>query len=377
MNGLETQVYSVPDLYDEVFRKLEEQTHTVLTTPEMYSVKKVFLVGSGDSYAACLAVKNAFEKLLQIPVCVVDPFDLVCYEQMKWVGESPLDPLVIAVSNSGRAARVVEAARYMREHNALTIGVTAHADSPLAEVTERLVDISISKSVKAPGCRSYFVILIALYMIAMRMGTVRLKFLMEDRQRCFDGMKEAMDWLRSNLDAVAEAARGYASAFSSTSAAEVIGSGPDQGTAWYTHAKFYEACGLPCVVSNSENWFHLNYFLRDQKNVPVMIFSSSGNEAESRTKELVTRMCEMGRNFLLVTDCEPDMPLSGRSIMLPAMPFSWLEPVIQWIVPALVASYIAEEKGEVYSRGFEGIWEEGENTFGTVRTKPVRGGENA
>ena len=88
-------------------------------------------------------------------------------------------------------------------------------------------------------------------------------------------------------------------------------------------------------------------------------------------------MCEMGRNFLLVTDCEPDMPLSGRSIMLPAMPFSWLEPVIQWIVPALVASYIAEEKNEVYSRGFTGIWEEGDNTFGTVRTKAIRGGENA
>lgn len=370
MNNLKEQVYSIPDLFNETFKRIEEKTHDIITTPEMYSAKKVFLIGSGDSYAAALAVKNTFEKMLQIPVTVVDPFDLVCYEQMKWVGESPLDPLVIAISNSGYAERTVEAVSWMRAHNALTVGITSNIDSPLSKAVERVVDISIPKAAPAPGCRSFFMILLALYLLALRMGTVRLKFSMEDREKCFNGMKEGMEWLRNNLDEISSVVEGYADSFSNITAAETIGSGPEWGIAWYSHAKWYEACGIPCVYSNSENWFHTNYFLRSVDTVPVTVFSPSGSEAESRTDEILSRMDEMERRYLAITDVEKCV--KGEQITLYKMPFSFLAPFMEWIVPALLTARFAENLGEEYSRGFKGIWHENEDSFSTVNTKAIR-----
>lgn len=370
MNGLKEQVYSIPDLFDEEFKRIEESTHDIITTPEMYSVKKVFLVGSGDSYAAALAVRNTFEKMLQIPVVVADPFDLVCYEQMKWVGESPLDPLVIGISNSGMAERTTEAVSWMRAHNALTVGITSNPESPFGKCVERIIDISIPKSVPAPGCRSFFMILTALYMMALRMGTVRLKFNMEDRQKCFDEMKNGMSWLRDNLDDISSMTEEYASEFKDAKAAEAVGSGPEQGMAWYTHAKWYEACGLPCVYSNSENWFHTDYFLRHVETTPVVVFDPHGAEAETRTDEVLLRMDEMGRKYLAVIDT--DKKIRGRAVKLYKMPFSFLAPYMEWIVSALLCAAWAEQNNEEYSRGFKGIWREGKNSYNTMNTKAVR-----
>ena len=100
-NAMLHQVLSVPELLEEVYPDVEPQVRYVMTTPEIYSVKKVVLTGCGDGYAACLTAKRTFEKFLQIPIEVVEPLSLSRYYQMKWVGESPCDPLVIAFSNSG------------------------------------------------------------------------------------------------------------------------------------------------------------------------------------------------------------------------------------------------------------------------------------
>lgn len=105
-NAMLRQVLSVPELLEQVYPDVEPQVRYVLTTPQIFSVKKVVLTSCGDGYAACLAAKRAFERFLQIPIEVVEPLALSRYYQMKWVGESPCDPLVIAVGNSGQVTRV-------------------------------------------------------------------------------------------------------------------------------------------------------------------------------------------------------------------------------------------------------------------------------
>ncbi|MRN27088.1 SIS domain-containing protein, partial [Romboutsia ilealis] len=154
-NSMLRQVLSVPDLLDEVYPEIEPQVRYVLTTPEIYSIKKVVLTSCGDGYAACLAARRAFESFLQIPVEVEDPLTLSRYYQMRWVGESPCDPLVIAVSNSGQAARVIEAVERMRAHRALTIAITSNADSLLAKAAEKVIVPMIPEFEKSPGVRTY------------------------------------------------------------------------------------------------------------------------------------------------------------------------------------------------------------------------------
>ena len=175
-NAMLRQVLSVPELLEQVYPDVEPQVRYVLTTPQIFSVKKVVLTSCGDGYAACLAAKRAFERFLQIPIEVVEPLALSRYYQMKWVGESPCDPLVIAVSNSGQVTRVVEAVKRMREHNALTVAITSNPESPLGKAAEKVIVPTIPAFESSPGIRSYAVLQMIVYLLAIRMGEVRLKY---------------------------------------------------------------------------------------------------------------------------------------------------------------------------------------------------------
>ena len=81
-------------------------------------------------------------------------------------------------------------------------------------------------------------------------------------------------------------------------------------------------------------------------------------------------MDEMERRYLAITDVEKCV--KGEQITLYKMPFSFLAPFMEWIVPALLTARFAENLGEEYSRGFKGIWHENEDSFSTVNTKAIR-----
>jgi len=348
---------------------VEPQVRYVLTTPQIYSVKKVVLTSCGDGYAACLAAKRAFERFLQIPIEVVDPLSLGRYYQMKWVGESPCDPLVIAVSNSGMVTRVVEAVERMRSHNALTIAVTGNPDSPLGKAAEKHIVPKIPKFESSPGIRSYAVLQMIVYLLAIRMGEVRLKYTMDQANEYRREVREMPGLFLENAEEICARTLEVAKEFKDCTSAEMIGCGADYGTAWYGHEKMYEAAGIPAVHLDSENWFHVNYFLKDVGNTLTMVFASRENEAHSRTQELVERMNQMGRRFVLVTDDE-SLEAPYR-FLTPASDNGLFMAMCGHMVPALVAGYLAAMREEPYSRGFKGIWAESEGVYNTVNSRKV------
>ena len=178
-NAMVRQVESLPQLVRELYPELEEQTRAVLSTPEIYMLKKIVLTGSGDCYAAALAAQNMFETMLGLPVQVVTPVELARYYQMKWVGETPGDPLVIALSHSGKAARVAEAVKRVRRNGSMVLAVTSDPRSALAVNADKVVDLSVPAFERAPGIRTYAAILMTLYLLAIRLGEVRLKITQE------------------------------------------------------------------------------------------------------------------------------------------------------------------------------------------------------
>lgn len=368
-NAMMRQVLSVPGLLEELYPDLEPQVRYALTTPQIYSIKKVILTSCGDGYAACLAAKRAFERFLQRPIEVVDPLSLARYYQMQWVGESPCDPLVIAISNSGQAVRVAEAVTRLREHNALTVAITGDPESPLGKAAEKVIVPTIPAFEGAPGIRSYAVLQMVIYLIAIRLGEVRLKFPMDQANLYRQELKSLPKDFLKNADEVCGLALEVAKQFKDAASVEAIGCGADYGTAWYAHAKMYEAAGIPAVHLDSETWFHINYFVKDVNRTLTFVFAAKGNEAESRTRELVERLNQMGRDFVLVTN---DESLQAKyRFLTPDSDNCLFQSMAAHMVPALVAGYLAAMREEPYSRGFQGIWEEADGMYSTTVSETV------
>ena len=100
-NPMSRQVESLPELMEQQYDDLEPKTRKVLSFQEIYNIQRIVLTGCGDSLAAAMATKHAFEMLTGIPTEVVTAIELGRFYCERHLGIDCRNPLVIAVSNSG------------------------------------------------------------------------------------------------------------------------------------------------------------------------------------------------------------------------------------------------------------------------------------
>ena len=178
-NAMRRQVYSIPELITQQYDLMEPRIREALSFQEIFSLQHIIITGCGDSMAAAMAVKQAFEQLTKMPIEVLPAIDVARFYPAKRCGGAPNDPLVITVSNSGKVSRVKEAIMRMNELGALTLGITSGKTTPLGEVCQKVIDSSIPKFESAPGVRGFLASFEALLLLAIRIGEVKGRYTMD------------------------------------------------------------------------------------------------------------------------------------------------------------------------------------------------------
>lgn len=356
-SALRRQVMSLPQLMRDQYADLEPKTRTVLSTPEIFNIQRIVLTGCGDSYAALMAVKPAFEKYAKIRTEVVTAIDLARDYDKKNLGYAPQSPLVIAVSNSGQVARMGEAIQRVSKHGAFTLAVTGHEESVLGQSAERILKLDIPKFESAPGTRSYMVCVMALYLLAIRIGEVRGRYTMDVASARRKELKALADSLEQALPAMDDTAFEVACQWKDMKAFDFAGSGFEYAAAWFAKAKIYEAIGGYAMSINTEEWLHLNFFMKDPDQIGTMIFAASDNKADSRTSETINYAAQLGRPLSVVTDTErTDIPEGVKVFMIPKAQNMLAEAVYQFAPICLISGYLMAMLGERAGRGCEGPW---------------------
>ena len=356
-NAMRRQVYSLPSLIEEQYRDLEPKTRKVLTTPEIFSVQRIVLTGCGDSHAAAMATKYTFERLTGIPTEVVPAIELARNYDERQLGFAPHNPLVIAVSNSGNVARVGEAIKRVVKHGAFALGITGNENSLLGESASRVLPLSVPQFESAPGTRSYLVSVLALLLMAIRIGEVRGRYTMDQAMAYRNDILRQGVLLEEMLPAMDASMYKLADKWRGMEAFDFIASGSDYAAAFYGHAKVFEAMGKYAMCVNTEEWLHLNFFMRRFDKIGTVVICNSENPALSRTAELVSHSAkDLDRSTLVVSD-ELAFPLNGAEhVAVPKSGFAQTGVLTQFVPLALLAGYIGEMIGEKDGRGCEGNW---------------------
>jgi glucosamine--fructose-6-phosphate aminotransferase (isomerizing) len=351
-------VFSLPELLRGQYADLEPKVRKLFSTPELLSFQKIILSGCGDSFAASMAVLKSFERLTRLPVEVVSAIDLARFYDEKNFGFAPNNPLIIMVSNSGNVARVVEAAQRAAAKGAFVLGITGNPDSSLGVSATRVLRPEIPPFQSAPGTRSYIVSLLALLLIAVRIGEVRACYSMDEAmaiRRDIDSQANTLERMLPDMDRQMLA---LAQAWQSLEAWDFVGAGPDYATAWYGHAKVLEATGQYAMHINSEEWLHLNFFARRPQTIATVVVASSGNKGLSRTKEVIAHMRSLGRPLLIVSDQAWDDVNAGglEFVIAPASAFADSLPIVQCAPINLLIGFVMTLLGETPGRGCMGPW---------------------
>lgn len=355
-NAMRRQAYSIPDLILQQYDLMEPRIREALSFEEIYSLQHVIITGCGDSMAAGMAVKQSFEQLTGLRVDVIPAIDVARFFPAKRVGYSPNCPLVVTVSNSGRVSRVKEAIMRMNELGALTMGLTSGKTTPLGEVCQKVVDTSIPSFESAPGVRGYLASLEALLLLAIRIGEVRGKYTMDQANLYRKDIKKSAEKIKGSLGAIDSKVYGIAERWNSFGGFDFVAAGTDYASAWYGQAKMIEAAGKYAMHINTEEWLHLNFFLKDVSTTGTVAVIDDENKSLGRMKEALHYMQVMKRPLMVVTDIEGLDVAMESYIQVPKTDFEVTSPFMYFIPMALLAGYIGAMSGEPYSRGFRENW---------------------
>jgi len=356
LNPMCQQVQSLSQLLVEQQPDLERKTRTVFTTPEIYSFQKIILTGCGDSFIAAQSMQAIFELLTEIPTEAVPALDLARYYHPKFVGTSPNTPLVIFISNSGQVARLAEGAQFIKAFGGMSLAITGNPESPLGKEADRILKLDIPSFVPSPGVRSYMVSVLALYLLAIRIGEVRQKYTMDQAGFWRDDVFTLAKAMDQRLPKIMEQASALADAWNDKTCFEFVGAGFDYAAAAYGAAKMFEATGDFTTLVDSEEWFHRNCFIKDIDHLGGWIVTNSTNPGKSRTHELI-KVASTFRDCAIVTDkLLEDVDASIPQFIVPVSEAHITMPLAQFIPFACFAGFLAEKKGSEYGRGSKGSW---------------------
>lgn len=357
-NPMRRQVFSLPELIEEQYEDLEPKTRKVMTFQEIYNVQRIILTGCGDSYAACMAMKYAFEMYAGIPVEVVTAIELSRFYNADQLGIDCRNPLVIAVSNSGAVARISEAVRRAGKYGCFILGITSDPDSALGRYCDKILKLDIPPFEGAPGTRSYLVSLMALLLLAIRFGEVRHKYTMDQAMDYRFDIRAQGDLLRDMLAEMDKQCASLAVAWKDLECFDFIGSGFDYAAAWFGHAKILEAVGRYSMHINAEEWFHLNFFLRNTAKTGTVVVGNTTSPGLSRTREVVEFAAELSRPLAVITDGEAEDFGEAEAvwIQVPSSKYPMSMPLTQFVPLCLLAGYLSELVGEAYGRGEKDQW---------------------
>ncbi|MCI0396748.1 MAG: SIS domain-containing protein [Chloroflexi bacterium] len=323
--------------------------------------RRVFLAGCGDSHHAALAAELAFEQLAGLPCEPMTALQFSRYAVGYLPGSNPRPNLVVGISASGQVSRTIEALELARRAGATTVAVTADPQSPLALAAEYVAPATLPPlpaalaSLVIPGVRSTIASQLALYLLAIRLGTERGHLATVTAGQLRQELAGTASLMAETIAASDPAAAHLAQAWLDAGHFVTCGAGPNYGTALYSAAKLVEASGDPAIGQDLEEWAHLQYFGREVA-TPTFLISAGGWDTD-RALEIATAAKRIGRRVAVIAPANsPLAQTPDKDALLPtAGPLrECFSPLVTALPAVLFAAHRAGQMGEPYFRNFGG-----------------------
>lgn len=359
-NPMKAQALSIPQLFEDVFWRLEADARLVIPTPNILNMRNIFITGCGDSYMAGKAAEHSFLQLAGINTRANLALDLSRYYAQLGLPAPEKDNLVIGISSSGEAARVVEAQQRCSNANCYTLALTSNATSRLGKASHKVLDCTIPSMESSPGVRSYIVSLLALQLLAIRFGEVKANYTMDkagDLRKELFGLK---DVIATSLEEAEPKLKDFVGAVNKNQRVEILGAGSMRAVADFAAASVIEAVGYHAVSQDVEEFGHVNFFKLDPESYPTILIAPEDANARSRILEIADSIATLQRPYIIICNgkAEGFEKHSEHLIVIKGEFEEMFAPVVYSSVVALFASLLGDQEKPSYFRNGAGVYDE-------------------
>ncbi|MGB3407244.1 MAG: SIS domain-containing protein [Jannaschia sp.] len=270
------EIIEIPNAVDRLLRLGAADIRTAADALRARPPVFMTTVARGSSDHVTTYLKYCCEMLLGVPVVSVGPSIASIYKRPLHLRQSA----ILAVSQSGMSPDIVETARMARAGGALTIAITNHIDSPLAQGACHTVNLHAGQEQSVAATKTFVNSAVAgLWLLAEFAENDALVAAIGDLP---DALEKAVgfDWpdLREGLN-------GRNSIF-------CLGRGPALGIANEAALKFKEVCRIHAEAFSSAEVLHGPVSIMET-GFPVLAFAA-GDDAEDALGQVADDLVGMG-----------------------------------------------------------------------------------
>jgi glucosamine--fructose-6-phosphate aminotransferase (isomerizing) len=354
------QIDTLPELARQIVKPFDVSARSTFDFELCTSLKRIYLVGCGDSFHASVGAELAFNQLTGIPTQALSSLTFSRYTAGYLPQTGPNTNLVIAVSVSGIVSRTIEALKLAIKAGAVGVALTGAPQAALAESADKVFQTTVPPlpdelaGMIVPGVRSYLASQIGLYSAAIRIGEVRGHLTTAQA----DGLRAELIGLADVLEATIKAcepiAKDLVAGWAKAREFVFVGAGPLFGAAMFSAAKVLEASGDPSMAQETEEWTHIQYFA-DEAATPTILLDANGFDAD-RMEELARAAQSIGRSVVaVVPEGEQAISQYAQAVMpIKGKVRECFTSLIHSIPGELIAAERAEALGTPYFRAFGG-----------------------
>jgi glucosamine 6-phosphate synthetase-like amidotransferase/phosphosugar isomerase protein len=291
-------------------------------------VRRVVLVGCGDSLAVMVAARHAIESMLGVPCEPVQSLEFAYYR----AGLADSTTAVIALSSSGETTRTVEALLMAQHRGSYTVAITNTAGSTLQSEASTALKIEATR-VGWPT-QSSTAALALLLELAIRIGERRVPTEAAMLGKAFDALPDVMGEV---LERVAPLIADVAEREVAAGVQNVLfaGAGPNLATAIVGAAKVKECTTLHAAEVQVEEYHHYN---SQKAGEPLFLFAPTGPSVPRAVDTGRDALRWGGRLYVVTSEGEHAFDQSGGLVVtLPPVPEA-LSPLLH-LLPAQLVGY--------------------------------------
>lgn len=329
------EIHEQPEKAQALMNFLEDSGQALEFFQELKDVKKLYLVGSGSSYNACVLGSYYLNKMAGI-----ESIPVVAGAFREFLGEGDFsDNAYILVSQSGETKDVVSVLNYLEERKARNIlAVVNVLGSSLQLRVRKFLPLLSNIEISVPATKTFTNQVIIFLYLSLKLSEYNGK----KNHSMEKDITEIPSLIQKTLDTTSKKCQEVASILANKEYLYYLGYGINFGACLEAALKMKEITYIPCEGMYSSEFKHGP--LAIIKEGDWILFLSTLEDSYMTLSHINEVSCRRGK---ICTISPPDDSLSLNSDLLIPLPTKnyFISPLLSAIVSQQIAYYVSQEKG--------------------------------